>query len=157
MDKDIPEVKQLNPKHAAYMAMINNGLTHAEACKELGYNTTYMYQVRKRNGLTKYDLRNLEGKAFRTVRKLVEGEPVGKIQQVKDSTALAAAAMIMDRSQPKQSDTPTAVTNFIQVNLSVSPNAEQSAIYNDAIDAIPVDSEPITVQISYDNQQVNEE
>ena len=58
--------------------------------------------------------------AVKFVDKLRAGEPFGTIEKVKDSTALAANAMILDRAFPKQSDTQVGpFMSFTTINLGI--------------------------------------
>ena len=51
---------------------------------------------------SKYSLTSdkLQQKAHKTVLNLMQGKPIGTIDKVKDSTALAAASMVYDRTDP---------------------------------------------------------
>ena len=54
--------------------------------------------------------------AHKAVKKLVKGETFGTIEKVKDSTALAAAGMILDRDQPIVHK-----TENVNLNINASP------------------------------------
>ena len=99
-----PQVTQkepkLNDRQKAFALLRQNGLSPGKAAETLGYTSQHGYNLEKKLG--KYDLKkDLYVKdAAKCVRKLVKGKAFGDIEKVKDSTALTAAGMILDRHQP---------------------------------------------------------
>jgi hypothetical protein len=110
-DLDIPE------KQLALGLLVDNGLSVPQAAKQLGYNTDYAYHINSK--LSRYKIGNdkkLVKSAHATIQNCVNGTPFGSVDKIKDSTALQAASMVMDRFDPaiKQSQN-------INVNVSISP------------------------------------
>ena len=64
--------------------------------------------------------------AVKFVDKLRAGEPFGTIEKVKDSTALAANAMILDRAYPRVSDNQGPSISFTQINISVLESGSET-------------------------------
>lgn len=103
-------------RHAAYAALRAEGMSAEKAAQALGLHPRTGYQLDKK--LSVYDkLRDsLLRDSVKAVKKLVKGEPFGSIEKVKDSTALAAAGMILDREVPKVN-----LNQNINVNLEFLP------------------------------------
>ena len=96
-----PEPIKINPKHISVMAMREQGIKNGEIAAAMGYHSTYPSIIAKK--LQKYKLgenAKLVKDAFQCVKKLVNGEVFGSIEKVKDSTALQASSMVMDRFDP---------------------------------------------------------
>ncbi|MFQ5956781.1 MAG: hypothetical protein ACE5KK_03320 [Candidatus Brocadiales bacterium] len=91
---------KLSEKQMAFLLLRKEGIPASKAAEAVGYHPKHGHYLDKKYG--KYDLTNEKyvSKAVKCVEKLVKGNPFGSIEKVKDSTALAAAGMILDRHQP---------------------------------------------------------
>ncbi len=110
--------RKLTVNQVAYLSLKEQGLTPRGASMELGLSHNYGYYTDKKLD-KKYSLCDprLAKKARKTIVSLMQGEPVGTIETVKDSTALRAAELIYDRYEPaiKQQDTsPVNIYNVLQ-------------------------------------------
>lgn len=92
---------KIGPKYQAYNIMRENGMRPGEASKALGMSYGYGYDLEKRID-KRYDLTSAKfiKLASKAVKNLVQAQPFGSIEKVKDSTALQAAQMVYDRVQP---------------------------------------------------------
>ena len=113
------EAPKLLPKAKAYQALKSEGLNNKEICEILGTTELYGYklasQVNKSVAISgKYSLSSdkMQKKAHKAIDKLMQGKPFGTIDKVKDSTALAAASMVYDRTDP-----------VIRKNMNLNVNA----------------------------------
>ena len=88
-------------KHTAFSLLRQNGLNTEAAAKAMNYSKKYGYQLNDK--VKKLDVADnkMVSLAHKTVKRLLKGETWGSITEVKDSTALAAAKEVLDRSQPK--------------------------------------------------------
>lgn len=124
----------------AYIALREQGLSAYAAGRELGLSSGYPAyidkQIKKHYDLT--DTKLVRG-AHKTIKNLSRGLPVGTIEKVKDSTALAAASMIYDRYQP-------AVHHSASITANISP-VDMSRYM--------IDNQPCTAQV--EGQSVREE
>ena len=98
---------ELSIKGKAYAAMRSEGLKNKEICHHLGISEDYGYKLSSLNNKlsaanSKYSLSSdkMQSKAHKAIDKLMQGKPFGTIDKVKDSTALAAASMVYDRTDP---------------------------------------------------------
>ena len=93
----------LTTKQEAYSLLRSNGVSVTDASKQLGITRDYGYKTdAKLKKVPKLTESKLVSNAHRTVKKLLNGKPVGKnMKEVKDSTCLRAAEMILDRAEPK--------------------------------------------------------
>jgi hypothetical protein len=112
IDKADKNLDKLTNKQTIYTALINSGMSQAEACKIIGTDQRNAPAMEKRiNKVTgldvkkmrKYDLTSsfFVNPALKSLKKLVKGQPVGSVKEVKDSTVLAAVKMVVDRHQPQ--------------------------------------------------------
>lgn len=90
-----------NDKQIAYKALRESGYKPQEASKALGYTPTYGYHLDKR--LQKFDIKGnkklLKG-ANNALKHIINGQTFGELEQIKDSTVLAAVSMVYDRHEP---------------------------------------------------------
>lgn len=96
-----PPPLKMTANQIAIAALLQQGLNKQQTAKELGITPSYVTMVSQRLN-KRYDLTNtstVKG-AYKTIRALSRGEPVGTIREVKDSTALRASELIYDRFQP---------------------------------------------------------
>jgi len=105
-DNDQP-VAVLLPKAKAYAMLKLENIPHKEICETLGITSKYGYKLSssvKKAGeiVSKFSLSSdkMQSKAHKAIDKLMQGKPFGTIDKVKDSTALAAASMVYDRTDP---------------------------------------------------------
>ena len=98
--KERTKLSELPEKQQAYALLRKEGLTNPEACKALNYTEgTGRVLSSKLTNLIKDDSK-LVSLARRNLKKLAQGKKYGEIQQVKDSTSLAAVNAILDRADP---------------------------------------------------------
>jgi hypothetical protein len=119
-------------KHIAYAAMVAQGMSKSQAAQSLGYSIGSIgsldksseNKTQKNEFLTESRIR----RARRVVDSLMAGEGFGKIESVKDSTALKAAESVLDRAYPKAQEGAQAAVSFTQINLNVVAQPERKAI-----------------------------
>ena len=111
---------KIDEKHAAFAILVSNGVDKVVAAETLGYKgkTAYALQKRieKKVGLDVTNER-LVRLSHRVIRNCLQGKPWGKIEVIKDSTALAAAVIVVDRHQPKNQEISPPPHSFTVVNL----------------------------------------
>lgn len=95
---------KMTANQIAIAALSAQGLTQTEIGKQLGLSKTHVNQTHTKFVKSgKYDLAkkaNVKG-AIKTIVALSQGQPIGTIETVKDSTALTAASLIYDRYDPQ--------------------------------------------------------
>lgn len=115
--------KGTSEKEQAIRLLEAEGMETREIANALGIKEKTIYNIRYK--LRKEGERNplLASKriknAVKCVDSLMRGEPFGTIEKVKDSTALAASQVVLDRAYPKQDDKPTNSYTFTKVDLTV--------------------------------------
>jgi hypothetical protein len=113
--------RKIEEKHAAFAILVNNGVDKVIAAEALGYQGKTAYALQKR--IEKKGVRldvaceKLVRLSHRVIRNCLQGKPWGKIETIKDSTALAAAQVVIDRHQPKNQETSPPPRTFTVVNL----------------------------------------
>jgi hypothetical protein len=111
IDKVNENFEKLTNKQLIYTALTNSGMNQAEACKLIGTDQRNAPAMEKRikantgldvKKMRKYDLTSsfFVNPALKSLKKLIKGEKVGTIKEVKDSTVLSAVKMVVDRHQP---------------------------------------------------------
>ena len=108
-------------KHLAYSVLIANGISREKAATMLGYSPKTARSIdralkEKSLKLVLLSEQRIK-KAHRVVDKCLAGKAFGDIESVKDSTALRAAEMILDRSDPKAHEIKPEAYNFIAINV----------------------------------------
>ena len=111
-------------KHLAYSVLIANGISREKAATMLGYSPKTARSIDRtlKEKSLKLELLSEQRikKAHRVIDKCLAGKAFGDIETVKDSTALRAAEMILDRSDPKVQDAPsTTYRTFTVVELDL--------------------------------------
>jgi len=110
------KLSELPEKQLAFALLRQQGVSIKDAAKALDYkrSTAYTYESR----IKKLDLTapKMVKKAHNAINKLVQGKAFGDIDYVKDSTALKAAEVILDRAQPKVTR-----TENLNLNATISP------------------------------------
>ena len=112
---------RVDKRHAAYKILVDSGIDKKEAVLILGYKPKSAYEIEKR--LEKKGMRievtsqKMIRKSVRNLEKLVDAQPFGTLESVKDSTVLAAIQTILDRSHPKHQENSPPSYNFTVVNL----------------------------------------
>ncbi len=92
---------KIGPKYEAFQILRENGLSAGKASQALGMSRANGYLMGRKID-TRYDLTSKKyiKLASDAVKNLIQGQPFGSIEKVKDSTALQAAQMVYDRVQP---------------------------------------------------------
>lgn len=110
-------------KQQAAALLMDAGMTAKEACETLGYSPKsadgLRARIKEKGLLPEIASKSNVAKATRVVKTLMEGRTFGEIERVKDSTALAAANVILDRAYPKQQDAAPQNVSFTVVNLAL--------------------------------------
>ena len=120
MDNEETDTKKrgkVTERQLAYRILREQGLTIKDAAKSIGYHPKYAYRID--NHVVKSSLVNnkMVSIAHKAIKNCMKGKPWGEISEIKDSTALAAAKEVMDRSEPK-----------INQNLNMNLNATISPV-----------------------------
>jgi len=125
-------------KHAAYAAMVAQGMSKSQAAITLGYSLGSIGALDKaiENKSQKIGLltESRIKRAYKVVDRLMAGKGVGTAEIVKDSTVLKAAEMVIERADPKVQETGNTNITFTQINL----NTLQSDAVNPLIKEIDV-------------------
>ena len=112
-----------NRKHAAYAALLKQGLTKSHAAKALGYSTGSIGMLDnaiERKNLNSSIVSESNVKiAHRAVKLLAQAKTFGCIETVRAADALRAAEVILDRAEPKTSEAPPPSRTFINMDLSI--------------------------------------
>lgn len=97
-DKPITELSATEKKVLILEALAKEGYSPYQAAQIMGVSKQLTYRIDKqmRQGI----LTPLVKKARKSIGMLVEGQPVGKMEEVKGSDVIAAAKMIVDRYEP---------------------------------------------------------
>jgi|GEM_PF-1704173 len=110
-------------KHLAYSILIANGVHKDKAATMLGYSEKTVRSIDRalvKKGLKLALLSEQRiKKAHRVIDKCLAGRPFGGVEVIKDSTALRAAEVILDRSDPKTQAVVPPSHTFVNVDLSV--------------------------------------
>ena len=118
---------KIDEKHAAFAALVKGGVDKRKAAEVLGYKPNKAYDLARRVEKKghKLDVANeaMVRLAHRAVKTCLKGEPWGKIEVIKDSTALAAAQVVVDRHQPKKQETSPPGFCFTKVDIGVYATA----------------------------------
>lgn len=103
----------------AICALREQGLSQSTVAKEIGVTKGYVSLI-DRKVSHKWDLTDtkLVRGAHKTIKNLSRGLPIGTIDKVKDSTALAAASMIYDRYQPVVHHSTNITANISPVDMT---------------------------------------
>jgi len=112
---------KIDEKHAAFAVLVKGGVDKVVAAEVLGYRPNKAYDLARRVEKKghKLDVANerMVRLSHRVIRNCLQGKPWGKIEVIKDSTALAAAAIVVDRHQPKNQEISPPPHSFTVVNL----------------------------------------
>jgi len=145
---NIPEVAQkrgrytkssrADEKHAAYKTLVESGMTKSAAALSIGYARGSIGSLDKATQTKSGKLTLLTDsrikRAHKVVDSILKGATFGSIKDIKDSTALRAAEVVLDRAEPKVGADAGAVSiSFTQVNIA-SLEAQPAA---SAIDITP--------------------
>jgi hypothetical protein len=114
---------KIDEKHAAFAALVKGGVDKVKAAEVLGYKPNKAYDLARRVEKKGHKLdvasQSMVRLAHRAVKNCLKGQTWGKIEVIKDSTALAAAQVVVDRHQPKNAEPPTPTCSFISYNLNL--------------------------------------
>jgi hypothetical protein len=102
---------KIDEKHAAFAALVRGGVDKVKAAEVLGYKPNKAYDLARRVEKKghKLDVANeaMVRMSHKVLKHCMKGQTWGDIEIIKDSTALAAAQVVIDRHQPKnQENTP---------------------------------------------------
>lgn len=115
--KTIEIIPTNKPQHEGYVTLRQQGVNQCAAAEMVGYNKSYSPRLEKK--YTKY-LISGDTKLLRlaksAVKNIVQGQPFGAIDKVKDSTALQAAQMVYDRNDPV-----VKINQNLNINCDISP------------------------------------
>ena len=120
-EKPIRTYPRVDKRHAAYKILVDGGIDKKEAALILGYKPKSAYEIEKR--LEKKGVRielttqKMVRKSVRNLEKLVDAKPFGTIENVKDSTVLAAIQVVLDRFHPKHQENSNPTYSFTTVNI----------------------------------------
>lgn len=99
--RELPtDMANMSETAQAYALLRKEGLENKAACKSLKIKESYGYQIQHQTKNLIKDDSKLVSLARRNLKKLAQGKKYGEIQQVKDSTSLAAVNAILDRADP---------------------------------------------------------
>jgi hypothetical protein len=111
-DKNMNEnLDKLTDKQKVYAVLSTTEMTQAEKASIMGFDRRNAPVLEKRiekklgvkvKDMRKYDLTSsfFVNPALKSLKRLIKGEPVGTVKEVKDSTVLSAVKMVVDRHQP---------------------------------------------------------
>jgi hypothetical protein len=108
-------------RHAAYKKLVENGVDKTIAAEALGYKGKSCYEIEKRlekkGKRIELTTQKMVRKSVRNLEKLVDAQPFGTLESVKDSTVLAAIQTVLDRSHPKNQEITPPPYSFIKIDL----------------------------------------
>ena len=120
-DKKPRVYPKIDEKHAAFAVLVKGGVDKVVAAEVLGYRPNKAYDLARRVEKKGHKLdvasESMVRLAHRAVKNCLKGQPWGKIEVIKDSTALAAAQVVVDRHQPKNQEISPPPHSFTVVNL----------------------------------------
>ena len=112
---------RVDARHACYKILVENGIDKRQAALILGYKPKSAYEIEKRlekkGQRIEVTTQKMVRKSVRNLEKLVDAQPFGTLESVKDSVVLAAIQTILDRSHPKRQENSPPVYTFTAVNL----------------------------------------
>jgi hypothetical protein len=112
---------RVDKRHACYKILVDSGIDKKEAALILGYKPKSAYEIEKRlekkGKRIEVTTQKMVRKSVRNLEKLVDAQPFGTLESIKDSTVLAAIQTILDRSHPKHQESDPPTYNFTVVNL----------------------------------------
>ena len=110
---------RVDKRHAAYKILVDSGIDKKEAAEILGYKPKSAYEIEKRlekkGKRIEVTTQKMVRKSVRNLEKLVDAQPFGTLQSIKDSTVLAAIQVILDRSHPKREEISLPANNYTVV------------------------------------------
>ena len=113
---------ETDQKYLAFNLLIEQGISITKAAELMGYKANYGYhlaaKVRKRSEKLTLLSDTRIRRAHRVVDRLMAGKTFGTIETVKDSTALRASELVLDRAEPKFQDIKQEF-NFVKVDISI--------------------------------------
>jgi len=110
-------------KHIAYAAMVKQGMSKSQAALSLGYSTGSIGALDKsaenKSGKLTLLTDSRIKRAHKVVDSILKGATFGSIKDIKDSTALRAAEVVLDRAEPKAgADAGNVSISFTQINVA---------------------------------------
>ena len=136
-DKKPRVYPKIDEKHAAFAVLVKGGVDKVKAAEVLGYKPNKAYDLARRVEKKGHKLdvasESMVRLAHRAVKNCLKGQPWGKIEVIKDSTALAAAQVVVDRHQPKNQEISppprTALPSSISMNVNPAIPATKGILF----------------------------
>lgn len=144
--KKITEMGEMEKKAIILEALQKDGYTPYKAAQLMNVTRAYTSQLNKK--VSKGLLNPLANKARKSIKLLLEGQPVGTMTSVKGADVLAAAKMVMDRVEPI-----TVKTENTNVSVSYEIKEDERARYKAALGIIDAEFELVEEK---DKQQLLE-
>jgi len=120
-EEPIRTYARVDERHAAYKVLVESGIDKRQVALILGYKSKSAYEIEKRlekkGKRIEITTQKMIRKSVRNLEKLVDAQPFGTLESVKDSTVLSAIQVVLDRSHPKSQDVRPASVSFIEVNI----------------------------------------
>ena len=127
---------KIDEKHAVFAVLVKGGVDKVVAVEVLGYRPNKAYDLARRVEKKGHKLdvasESMVRLAHRAVKNCLKGQPWGKIEVIKDSTALAAAQVVVDRHQPKNQEISpprTALPSSISTNVNPAIPATKGILF----------------------------
>lgn len=126
-DIESPKKRRNHPKkdekHLAYSVLVANGVSREKAASMLGYSeksARSLDRLVKEKGLKLPFLSERRvKKAHQVVDRCLAGKTFGSVEKVKDSTALRAAELVLERSSPVNQVSPGPTVQFTRIDLNL--------------------------------------
>jgi hypothetical protein len=115
--------RETDQKYLAFNLLIEQGISITKAAELMGYSPTYGYNLAKKirdrgQKLSIVSEQNTRT-AHRVVKRLMAAKTWGDMREVKDSTVLRAAEVVLDRAEPKNQDQAPPSISMTQYNLNM--------------------------------------
>lgn len=140
-EKDLRKVAELNKtekKAIIVAALEKEGYTQSDISKMLEVSRQHIHAVHKK--VRKGVLNHLATKAKRSVKSLLEGQPVGAMTKVTGQDVLTAAKMVLDRVEPL-----TVKNENTSVHMTVSISDDDRDRYKKALGIIDAEYQVLPV------------
>ena len=137
---------RVDKRHACYKILVDSGIDKKEAALILGYKPKSAYEIEKRlekkGKRIEVTTQKMVRKSVRNLEKLVDAQPFGTLESVKDSTVLAAIQTILDRSHPKRQEPIPGNITFTKICLDSCKPGHPS--YEGDMVLVTPDPKPLT-------------
>jgi len=132
---------KIDEKHAAFAVLVKGGVDKVVAAEVLGYRPNKAYDLARRVEKKGHKLDVASEKmvrlSHRVIRNCMQGKPWGKIEVIRDSTALAAAQVVVDRHQAKKQENTAPIYSFTKVDLEPLRNPPVELAGGEPVAIIP--------------------